>query len=102
MVQKNLVVLYSAAIVALHKDVSTHSIFGVGSLETVVLAQVSLQTQDVGSFLNRLLTWATDEAVTVAQREAALHAVASVINRRPNGKLFQCRQKTRWYTSHSM
>ncbi|KAI0079355.1 ARM repeat-containing protein [Panus rudis PR-1116 ss-1] len=63
--QRNLVPLFSAAIVALRKE-------------------VGLPVPDESATLQQLLSWSIDEAETMQQRDASFHAIASVVNKRPD------------------
>ncbi|KAH8075854.1 ARM repeat-containing protein [Cristinia sonorae] len=64
--QKTLVVLFSAAIIALHKE-------------------IALPVPDESGLLDSILHWSIDNAASQAQRESLLNAVASVVNKRPDG-----------------
>ncbi|OSX64436.1 hypothetical protein POSPLADRAFT_1065586 [Postia placenta MAD-698-R-SB12] len=64
--QKNLLALFSAAIIALHKE-------------------VALPVPDEDAFLNTLLQWSSAHAENVLQRDAATHAISSIVNKRPGG-----------------
>lgn len=64
--QKNLLALFSAAIIALHKE-------------------VALPVPDEDAFLNTLLQWSSAHAENILQRDAATHAISSLVNRRPGG-----------------
>ncbi|KAI0372603.1 ARM repeat-containing protein [Pilatotrama ljubarskyi] len=60
--QKNLVVLFAAALIALHKE-------------------VSLPVLDETELLNRLLKWTVTDAENPLQREAVVHMIAAILNR---------------------
>ncbi|PCH36357.1 ARM repeat-containing protein [Wolfiporia cocos MD-104 SS10] len=64
--QKNLLALFSAGVVALHKE-------------------VKLLVHDETSFLKSLLQWAAKHADNVLQRDAVTHVLAAVINKRAGG-----------------
>ncbi|EPQ56802.1 hypothetical protein GLOTRDRAFT_128555 [Gloeophyllum trabeum ATCC 11539] len=61
--QKNMIVLFSAAIIALHKD-------------------VALPVADTSQFLQQLYVWSVHHSETLLQREAAWYSIASVTNKR--------------------
>ncbi|TFK51878.1 ARM repeat-containing protein [Heliocybe sulcata] len=61
--QKDLVVLFSAAVIALHKE-------------------VPVPVQDTSDFLHLLYTWSVKHAESLLQREAAWHALAAILNKR--------------------
>ncbi|TFY64928.1 hypothetical protein EVJ58_g2311 [Rhodofomes roseus] len=65
-VQKNLLALYAAAITALHKE-------------------VALPDPGEGPLLNQLLLWSVVDADNILQRDAAAHAIASILNKRTEG-----------------
>ncbi|KAI0831813.1 ARM repeat-containing protein [Trametes gibbosa] len=60
--QKNLVVLFSAAVVALHKE-------------------VSLPVPDERALLDNLLQWTVGPAENALQREAVIHLISAILNR---------------------
>ncbi|KAI0642252.1 ARM repeat-containing protein [Trametes meyenii] len=60
--QKNLVVLFAAAVVPLHKE-------------------VSLPVPDETVLLNNLLRWTVNDAENAFQREAVVHTIAAILNR---------------------
>ncbi len=60
---------------------------------------MSLPIPDEKAFLDRLLSWGIGDAETPAQREAALQAIASIINRRPDGEVSYCIFQGRFLTS---
>ncbi|KAI8996433.1 ARM repeat-containing protein [Trametes punicea] len=60
--QKDLVVLFAAALVALHKE-------------------VSLPVPDEAAFLNDLLQWTVDQSENALQREAIVHATSTIVNK---------------------
>ncbi|OSD04782.1 ARM repeat-containing protein [Trametes coccinea BRFM310] len=60
--QKNLVVLFASAIIALHKE-------------------VSLPVPDEAVFLNNLLNWTVDHAENALQRDAVVHIISAILNR---------------------
>ncbi|TFK91443.1 ARM repeat-containing protein [Polyporus arcularius HHB13444] len=60
--QKNLLVLFSAAVIALHKE-------------------VTLPVPDEVAFLDGLLQWIVTHAENALQREALMHLIAAVVNR---------------------
>ncbi|CAL1714198.1 unnamed protein product [Somion occarium] len=64
--QKHLVPLFSAAVVALRKE-------------------VAFPTENEGTVLHSLLLWSLDEAQTSLQRDACNHAIGSVVNKRAEG-----------------
>ncbi|GJE98061.1 Dos2-interacting transcription regulator of RNA-Pol-II-domain-containing protein [Phanerochaete sordida] len=64
--QKNLVLLFSAAVVALHKE-------------------VALAVPDESAFVDTLLQWGIFHADSKHQSDAAEHAVAAVLNKRTEG-----------------
>ncbi|OCH91496.1 ARM repeat-containing protein [Obba rivulosa] len=64
--QKNLLALFSAALIALHK-------------------KVPLPVEDEVSFLDSLLHWTSEHADNGLQRDAIAHIVASVVNKRAEG-----------------
>ncbi|TFY77934.1 hypothetical protein EWM64_g6077 [Hericium alpestre] len=61
--QKNLVVLFSQALIALHKD-------------------VKVPVDDPTLFLQKILSWSLHHAESLLQRESAWHIVAAIINKR--------------------
>ncbi|GBE89610.1 MMS19 nucleotide excision repair [Sparassis crispa] len=64
--QKNLLALFSSAIVALHKE-------------------VQLPIPDECAFLDTLLQWIGEHANNALQKDAITHSVASIINKRAEG-----------------
>ncbi|OBZ73673.1 MMS19 nucleotide excision repair [Grifola frondosa] len=66
--QKNLLALFAAPVIALHKE-------------------VSLPIPDEAAFLDMILRWFTEHAENTMQRDAIKHVIASVINKRAEGLL---------------
>ncbi|KZT25249.1 ARM repeat-containing protein [Neolentinus lepideus HHB14362 ss-1] len=66
--QKNMIVLFSAAVIALHKE-------------------IPVPVQDTSSFLQSLYTWSVQHAESSLQREAAWHAIASILNKRSDDSI---------------
>ena len=66
MIQKQLVPLFSAAIIALRKE-------------------VALPVPDENAFLQILLLWSLDQAGIQQQRDAIYHTIGSVVNKRVEG-----------------
>lgn len=65
--------LFSAAVVSLHKE-------------------VALPVPDESTFVDMLLQWSTLQADNKLQSEAGEHAIASVLNKRVDGKAITCLQ----------
>ncbi|KAH9943852.1 ARM repeat-containing protein [Amylocystis lapponica] len=81
-VQKNLLALFSAAVVALHKE-------------------VPLPVADEVEFLDMLLKWTSTHADNVLQRDAITHAISSILNKRAEGlALFLSEKLGAFWTLH--
>ncbi|KAH9930313.1 ARM repeat-containing protein [Fomitopsis serialis] len=72
--QKNMLALFAAAVVALHKE-------------------VALPVPDEAAFLDMLLRWAVTIADNVLQRDAAVHVTCSIVNKRTDGLSTFLREK---------
>jgi DNA repair/transcription protein MET18/MMS19 len=85
--QRNLVALFSAALVALHKEVCRPLLvtFPIGS-SSVILPQVKISVDDQAAFLDMLLVWSIHTAENALQRLSAWHVITAVVNKREQGE----------------
>lgn len=82
--QKNLLALFSAAVVGLHKEVRDRCC----ERSVLVLtsdAQVPLPVSDEAAFLDMLLRWVVTVADNALQRDAVVHTISSIVNKRIEG-----------------
>ncbi|KIP04531.1 hypothetical protein PHLGIDRAFT_191607 [Phlebiopsis gigantea 11061_1 CR5-6] len=75
--QKNLILLFSAALVALHKE-------------------VALPVPEEGLFLDKLLQWSVNQADNKLQNEASEHAISSVLNKRVEEAFLTNKLESNW------
>lgn len=53
----------------------------------LIVFQVKLPVPDEAAFLDTLLQWSSQHAENVLQRDAIMHTISSVINKRVDGML---------------
>ena len=84
--QKNLVALFSAAVVALHKEVCRPMLACFATeVSPATLFQVKIPVDDLGVFLGMLLDWSVRTSENTLERLSAWHIIAAVINKREQG-----------------
>lgn len=91
--------LFSAAVIPLYKEVcpASNSVHITSLVFDVHPSQTNLDVENLSEFLETILKWVLETADGDLQKNAAIHLVAVIVNRKADG---ECNQPTiEWMVS---